>query len=302
MFDIQAIEKETDIKVDVKSFHLGKMIFSEMETELFLFDRSPRKVRSDMLDHFMLRFDLPTALQPKTRMLAIDLGQPLERASISPKNLSVILPRAVFGALVERPERLHDCYLEGGSLQLLADYLTALVNSMSGLEAEDLDGISDATERLIAACVKPSRARVENARPQIESTLLMRARRIIENHLADGQLSPSRVATLCGMSRARLYRLFEPLGGVAAYLQERRLVRTFNRLSDPRDERSIATIAHETGFSSEAHFSRLFKKRFGCTARDLRTAIRPASYARQSTAVRHTLTDQVFKTWVSGLC
>ena len=83
---------------------------------------------------------------------------------------------------------------------------------------------------------------------------------------------------LCGLfriSRTQLYRLFEPLGGVARYIQEQRLVRACAELSNPaHDHRRIYEIAFAWGFSSEAHFSRLFRHTFGQSPSEVRARVR----------------------------
>ena len=79
-----------------------------------------------------------------------------------------------------------------------------------------------------------------------------------------------------GLSRSALYWLFEPYGGVAAYLLERRLARVRALLADRREHRRISELAFAHGFASEAHFSRAFRRCFGLTPSDVRgTAERP---------------------------
>ena len=73
------------------------------------------------------------------------------------------------------------------------------------------------------------------------------------------------------MSRATLYRLFEPLGGVSSYIQERRLARAYAALIHPAHRhRPIYDIAFDCGFASEAHFSRAFRLFFGLPPSELR--------------------------------
>jgi AraC-like DNA-binding protein len=43
-------------------------------------------------------------------------------------------------------------------------------------------------------------------------------------------------------------------------------------LSPQHSHRSIAELAYQVGFSHPSHFSRLFKRRFGMTPRDLRAS------------------------------
>jgi AraC-like DNA-binding protein len=72
------------------------------------------------------------------------------------------------------------------------------------------------------------------------------------------------IVQLTGMSRAGLYRLFEPQGGVARYIQLCRLQQLRERLDDRAfDDRPLAELAPMVGFSGESHAGRLFKQVFG---------------------------------------
>lgn len=301
MFDIDTIDGRRDLNVDVRSFNLGGMIFSSMDVDPFVFERSASKVRADMLDHVMLRFDPPTQLGQQPRMLAIDLGQPLERGPISTRNLSVILPRVTMVALVRQPERLHGQFLQGGSITLLYEYLRALACSIGAIEASQVAGILSATEGLIGACVQGLQGAAAKARPSDKSTALMRVRRYIESQLPDPALSPAGIAAACSTSRSTLYRLFANQAGVAGYVLERRLIRAFAMLSNPSNTSTIAMTAHLCGFSSDAYFSRAFKQRFACSPSELRVDSLSGGGAVRLGERNPTMADNVFKAWVGGL-
>jgi AraC-like DNA-binding protein len=93
-------------------------------------------------------------------------------------------------------------------------------------------------------------------------------RRYLEKNLADPSLGPDGICREFGMSGANLYRLFEPIGGVHAYIRERRVARAFADLVSPTERRRIGDVAYNWGFGSEASFSR----RLRCPNRS-RTAV-----------------------------
>ncbi|WP_162245431.1 helix-turn-helix domain-containing protein [Methylobacterium sp. Leaf466] len=76
-------------------------------------------------------------------------------------------------------------------------------------------------------------------------------------------LTPERIARRTGVSRTVLYRILEPLGGVATCVQRQRLHLMRGALAHRGDARSIKTIAHASGFRSVTHASRSFHKAFG---------------------------------------
>ena len=91
------------------------------------------------------------------------------------------------------------------------------------------------------------------------------------------------------VSRSRLYRLFEPYGGVKRYIQRRRLLDTHAALADPNDRRRILDIAEERFFSDAAEFSRAFKREFGYRPSDARSSLQSLPFRQQLTG--ETLAD-----------
>lgn len=102
---------------------------------------------------------------------------------------------------------------------------------------------------------------------------LLVAKDYIDRHLHDSGLSAQRVASALGISVRHLSRVFEPEGTTPVrYVMDRRLTRARADLADPASAAAtVAEIAHRHGFASQAHFTRVFRERFGTTP----GAIRP---------------------------
>jgi AraC-like DNA-binding protein len=94
----------------------------------------------------------------------------------------------------------------------------------------------------------------------------------IEEHLSDPELDPPRVAAALYVSLRQLYCAFEGTGvHVAGLIRSRRLERCFEDLGDPRlVSTTVAAIGVSNGFPDAAHFSRLFKARYGVSPSSLR--------------------------------
>ena len=102
------------------------------------------------------------------------------------------------------------------------------------------------------------------------------ASRLIELHCGDPELTPERVASKLGCSRASLYRVFARRGeGVAEAIWAARIARAWRLLTSPEGgEFLISDIAMLCGFRELPTFTRMFKRRYGMTPRDVRQGSR----------------------------
>lgn len=110
-----------------------------------------------------------------------------------------------------------------------------------------------------------------------------RIKQHVMRHLADPQLSVQQIAGALNVSRRHLYNAFadEP-DGVAGYLLARRVDACRLAFDDTRlAERSITEIALAFGFSSPAHFSRVFRNRTGVSPSAYRHALQAGRAAEQ---------------------
>jgi AraC-like DNA-binding protein len=91
---------------------------------------------------------------------------------------------------------------------------------------------------------------------------------------AKSTLNVRDIARRFGLSRASLYRLFEPEGGFASYVRSRRLHRAARLLTSPAHRHlRILDVALESHFASETSFTRSFRREFGLSPADLRASI-----------------------------
>ncbi|WP_214411730.1 helix-turn-helix domain-containing protein [Sphaerisporangium fuscum] len=104
---------------------------------------------------------------------------------------------------------------------------------------------------------------------------LLTAKEHIERHLHDPRLNAAEVARTLGISVRQLSRVFEPAGTTPArYILDRRLERAAAELSAPGAAGTrIADVAYRWGFSSQAHFARVFRGRYGRTPREARAGL-----------------------------
>ncbi len=113
--------------------------------------------------------------------------------------------------------------------------------------------------------------------------------RYIDAHLGSARLTADALCKAFQVSRTTLYRLFEPLGGVAQEIKARRLKRIHQALSSPEMAiRQVAVIAEEFGFADPTYFSRAFAS--ASATRRVRRGRAPSSQAGGRTARTTTTT------------
>lgn len=292
-------DPEPGFTANITSLRLGPHAFYVTETGGHTVFRTAEMIAADGLDAYIVQFNIAGSLTGDFdgvpfsagpgEVCICDLSRPMVMPSTSVKVLTTFLPRAHVEA-VAPGVALHGMVLDGNRAGLLIEHLTAVTRWFPRLLPETLPGITRATTELLGACLAMEASRADFG--QRESPVLMRAKAYVEANLLEPSLNPARISEALGVSRSTLYRLFEPLGGVTAYIWERRLHLARAALLDPKRARRISEIAFQCGFSSEAHFSRSFRKAFNIRPSDLRS-LQPAlvdepdtPFARWNEAVR----------------
>jgi AraC-like DNA-binding protein len=264
--------------MDTSSWQLGQIIagtaaFGPREQE-----RTRRRIRADQVDHYRLTLVTQGSLRVDAdgrraelmpgQILFTDMSRP-ERTSISAgTNVSVFIPREVLDEALPQPLDVHG-FVPGGALSmLLRSHLQSLAQVLPSLPASEAAALSQPTVQMVASCITPNAARLAEARSTVEVTLMRQVCRYIEMHLKDPEFSPQQISDALKLSRATLYRMFEPLGGVAAYTKERRLTHIHEQLCSAEGRMHLGRISDEYGFKSAAHFSTAFRKHFGFSPSD----------------------------------
>lgn len=255
--------------------------------------RTPGVIAASSLDDIMLMTYLRNgyACEVEGRTLAIepgdvvvlDLTRPFVTRAPAVSNLSLTIRRDLVTPLVARSDTLHGLVLRRGTgtADLLWSHLTTLRANASAMGRAEADAATTASAALIAGVAGPSPEARALARAALRAAQLRMIQAAIVRDVADPQLNPEFLGRRFGLSRASLYRLFEPAGGVAESITQARLARARAMLEDPeQDGRLIRDIARACGFVNDSAFSRLFQGTYGMGPRDLR---RLAAQARLRT-------------------
>jgi len=271
-------------QLDMTAWHLGTVMLGSIRASALAFDRSASIVSASGMDHLMVQLyteggfagtagDRAIEVAPRD-VCVFDLTQTLHTRASDFHNLTLLVPRPYMEAAVEDVAALHGLVLSGRNplTELVAEHLCALAARVPRLQSTRAAtaaarGTIALITTMLATAGPQTRARASAVSPSPHR----RAMQFIDRRLSDQTLDSDAVAEELGMSRATVYRLFEPLGGVCAYIRRRRLTCAALHLASPdyRHER-LSQVAFRWGFSSEASFSRSFRLQFGLTPTDAR--------------------------------
>lgn len=245
--------------------------------------RTPRALRGRLLDQFGFRLVLSGTAKIETSrgsaiagagdFLVIDLQKPAQiGCGVGNETFSEItlwLPRSRLQALIGDEHQLHGSVLKADqpAVRVLASVLKSAVAEGDGLSAILIDDLSIGFAALAAAAAGRQSSLLAAA-PQDSLVVICR---YIESNLGARDLGVATLVRTFGLSRASLYRLFEPVGGVANYIRSRRLERAHQEIcAAGLDSRRIAPIAYRSGFKSIAAFNRAYQEAYACTPRQSR--------------------------------
>ncbi|MFE7526841.1 AraC family transcriptional regulator [Kitasatospora sp. NPDC057542] len=180
--------------------------------------------------------------------------------------LDVPVDTVVRASLQLRASPLHDLVLE---------HLRGVHRDPDRLETDPgVQALGSATTELVRALLL-SAAHAEQSpevRATMNETLLTRIMTYARSHLADGELTPERIAAEHAISVRRLYTLLSAAGiSLEQWLIEERLRKAQRMLASRRYDRlTIAAVSARCGFSSPSHFSRRFQAAHGMSPSEWR--------------------------------
>lgn len=305
MFDAsRAGERDQPFEAQVDVFHLDDLLFSRTAFGAQRFLRTPRMLRRDGLDHFLIQLyrsggyrgeaDGRPVTLAAGEISIIDLSKPLDTHASVSDTVSLVAPRHLLDSLLPG-DYLHGLVLRGTAAAIYGDHLLALQHRLPTLPRCDAPIVVRAMAELLATLVRSGRCG-NDTRNSRQEFALTRAKRYIEHQLHRSWLTPEEIRAAAAVSRAGLYRLFEASGGVAHYVLTRRLERCRQALEDPRNRRLISEIAYAHGFASESHFSRAFRRRYGRTPGEVRAG--GNAPVKRPAMSRVVSTDTAFDDWI----
>lgn len=187
------------------------------------------------------------------------------------------LPRRLFQSVLARPHDIETRVLStsSGIGALLRTYFDAFAAQVAHLVPEHRSlALHTLVSLTAAACGQHFND--HDPRQAVRVAQLQAAKRLIDKHLGQADLTPGFVAQRLAISVRLLHRLFEQSeSSVSRYILSQRLDQARMRLESPAHRhQKVLTIAMDCGFDSIATFYRAFKSAFGITPAECRSTHR----------------------------
>jgi AraC-like DNA-binding protein len=270
----------------IENRSIGPLSAYRVVSDPSVVQRSVAGIKAFDPEQFLLAMPLRgrTVIEQAGRLSVFDTGdlsswdssRPFRVTHVEPFDLLLlVVPRALLG-----PRRDSICHR---TAQLIPHSSTigALVAPFvrQVWEAQDRDGATAGQDDLADGLVALVRAlHADGARESTSGSylsgtvLLRRIKAYIDENLQVPALGPESVARANHVSTRYLHKLFEVEGvSVSEWIRHRRLEACRRELRDPTfAHETIAVVARRWGLSNPAHFSRIFRRAYGCTPAEFR--------------------------------
>jgi AraC-like DNA-binding protein len=237
-------------------------------------ERTAARCERDQLDHFTLTLTVSGDFQvdsgegfqplPPGEMVLLDLTKPMRNRASEAHIITMSIARDRVVSLVGRHiDRLNGHRIPASKGLLLRDHLQSLVRHATDIPEATMVPLSRITIDFLSTAIDAEMSDDEMLRQQAQRWRTEQIISFIEANLSDPHFGLDQVVDRFGISRATLYRDFQPHGGFVRYVRRRRLAILRNRLADITNTASIADLARVLGFDSEAQASEEFVAEYG---------------------------------------
>lgn len=273
---------------EIDSYVLQNMVYLDTRTDPLQQARTNARISRDNVRDFVFHIAVEgimetlttaarhgTAAQFVPGVLALDMGQAMHmHRPTRARVLAFFIPRDKVAAVIADPESIHGRTLSyasplGQLIHAQVQHLTQRLRYLDQGSAQE--AISLCLDLILAAFAKQVRLD-DGARAVARQALMACVKRYIIANLHKKHLSAMMVQqAFPQVPRPTLYRMFEPEGGLAAYIRNCRLWVAARELIELR-QTPVSEIAYGLGFGSASDFSRAFKRSYYVSPLDFRTA------------------------------
>jgi AraC-like DNA-binding protein len=284
IFDLDATpDSIDDFRFGFSAYHLGSLVLGVSHSDPIKFRRAKQTIARSGIDHYLVQVYQTGGLFAETEgqemkvapgdVWILDLSREADIKETTFRSTNLAIPRSLLAPLLGNADGLHGLKLSADSALggMLSRYLVDLAQQAPRMEAAEAISMAEATIHLVAGCIGANDGAQDLVRSGFAKATVAEIRKFIEEQLANPALDVELICKQFGLSRASLYRLCEPLGGVHAHIRRRRLARCFQELVTPGPNPArISQIGFRWGFSDEASLSRAFRAMYGLSPSEAR--------------------------------
>lgn len=270
----------------VSTSSADRAVFTTLKTQPHLVERTPTTIAAGGSGYFKLNMLLSGSgvLVQDGREVLIRPGDLALYDTSRPyslmfddvvSNLVMMFPKDQLSLPATAVEQLTAVSLGGDSAlgSMVTNLLEQIPSTITALPLHTRRQVAQSGLDLLEALLSTTLG-TESATPDPRQSQLETVYRFIDANLAD-DLTPSSIAAAHFMSTRHLHDLFTDTDTtVSALIRDRRLERCRSDILDPAlSTRTIASLAAASGFPDPAHFSRVFRARFGTSPSELRQSV-----------------------------
>jgi AraC-like DNA-binding protein len=298
-------------EIDFTVYNAGAVLIGGGHVSPQRFYRTRDNIRRDGLDHYLLILCRTSFFEgdcdgKHIHMVPGEIGlfsltRPADTRATAGDFIGLTLPHSLLGPLLKDPEGVSGTVLGKNNpmRDILYTHCVEMLDQMETLKGEESATVAATCAAMIAVCFGQSTDQTIVKTTRLRCANLAAMRRFIETHLTIPELDADMLLQTFPVSRATLYRLFAPLGGIAVFIRKKRLARALLDLQNPNIKRlKISDIAARNGFSSVVSFSRAFHAEYGAKPSEVRREPAVAKDIMQKT--RNT-TNMPFSDWLYEL-
>lgn len=265
-------------------YHFGRSVLGGLSSSTGRYIRSQSKAARDGLDAILVQLFLEGGVQfgvgQRTTyakagdIVIFDLAQPVDNINSKFRHLTSMWPRHALEEVAPNIASWHGLTLPplNPVTSLLRQHLISSYELADRFSIQEGLRVEDVTLSLVGAAMAGVSLPEESTEtPAMKEYLAYQIKSYIRHNLGISNLSPEQIARHFGISRRRLYKLLEPVGGISRYQLQLRLQRCLSDLQNPEYSRNtISEIAYRWGFKHPATFNRNFRNAFGQTPSEVR--------------------------------
>ncbi|MCU4299053.1 helix-turn-helix domain-containing protein [Brevibacterium permense] len=270
----------------VSTSSADRAVFTTLKTQPHLVERTPTTIAAGGSGYFKLNMLLSGSgvLVQDGREVLIRPGDLALYDTSRPyslmfddvvSNLVMMFPKDQLSLPATVVEQLTAVSLGGDSAlgSIVTKLLEQIPSTITALPLHTRRQVAQSGLELLEALLSTTLG-TDSGTPDPRQSQLETVYRFIDANLAD-DLTPSSIAAAHFMSTRHLHDLFTDTDTtVSALIRDKRLERCRSDILDPAlFSRTIASLAAANGFPDPAHFSRVFRARFGTSPSELRQSV-----------------------------